>query len=76
MWAIFISDIYHPYMYIHGKFYILFANTVSTPYNQRGDDTISFLGLGFYGDHDFEGSRAPKAHLDTVKYKPTAPPPP
>ena len=34
----------------------------------------SFLGVVFDGDHDFEGPRASKAHLDTVKYKPTAPP--
>ena len=26
----------------------------------------SFLGVVFYVDHDFEGPRAPKAHLDTV----------
>ena len=26
----------------------------------------SFLGVGFDGDHDFEGPRVPKAHLDTV----------
>ena len=25
-------------------------------------------------DHDFEGPRAPKAHLDTVKYKPVTSP--
>ena len=25
-----------------------------------------FLGVIFDGDHDFEGPRAPKAHLDTV----------
>ena len=37
-----------------------------------------FLGVVFNGDHDFEGPRSLKAHLDTVKYKPTAPhgPPP
>ena len=26
----------------------------------------SFLGVVFDGDRDFEGPRAPKAHLDTV----------
>ena len=26
----------------------------------------SFLGIVFDVDHDFEGPRAPKAHLDTV----------
>ena len=26
----------------------------------------SFLGMVFDGDHDFEGPRAPKSHLDTV----------
>ena len=26
----------------------------------------SFLGVGLDGDHDFEGPRSPKAHLDTV----------
>ena len=30
-------------------------------------------GVVFDGDRDFEGPRSPKAHLDTVKYKPTAP---
>ena len=34
----------------------------------------SFLGVVFDVDHDFEGLRAPKAHLDTVKYKPVASP--
>ena len=26
----------------------------------------SFLGVVFDGDHDFEGPRSPKAHLDNV----------
>ena len=30
------------------------------------------LGVVFDADHDFEGARYPKAHLDTVKHKPTA----
>ena len=28
-----------------------------------------FLGVVFDVDHDFEGPRAPKAHLDTAKEK-------
>ena len=35
----------------------------------------SFLRVVFDGAHDFEGPRAPKAHLDTVKYKPVTSPP-
>ena len=35
---------------------------------------IPFLGVVFDVDHDFEGPRAPKAHLDTVKYKPVTSP--
>ena len=34
----------------------------------------SFLGVVFDVDHDFEGPRAPKAHLDIVKYKPVTSP--
>ena len=34
----------------------------------------SFLGVVFDGDHGFEGPRAPKAHLDTVKYEPVESP--
>ena len=34
----------------------------------------SFLGVVFDMDHDFEGPRAPKAHLDTVLDKPVTPP--
>ena len=30
----------------------------------------SFLGVVSDGDHDFEGPRGPKAHLDTVLTKP------
>ena len=33
-----------------------------------------FLGVIFDGDHDFEGPRSPKAHLDTVLTKPVTPP--
>jgi len=33
-----------------------------------------FLGVIFNGDHDFEGNRSPKAHLDTVLRKPVTPP--
>ena len=36
----------------------------------------SFLGVVFDVDHDCEGPRAPKAHLDTVKYKPVESPAP
>ena len=32
------------------------------------------MGVVFDVDHDFEGPRAPKAHLDTVKYKPVTSP--
>jgi hypothetical protein len=34
----------------------------------------TFLGVIFDEGHDFEGRRAPKAHLDTVLTKPVAPP--
>ena len=34
----------------------------------------SFLGVIFDVDHDFEGRRAPKAHLDTVMTKPVTSP--
>ena len=33
-----------------------------------------FLGVSFDEDHDFEGPRSPKAHLDTVLTKPVTPP--
>ena len=34
------------------------------------------MGVIFDVDHDFEGPRAPKAHLDTVMNKPVIPPGP
>ena len=34
----------------------------------------SFLGVVFNVDHDFEGPRGPKPHLDTVLTKPVTPP--
>ena len=48
--------------------YILYP-LINTP-TQRGviisQPKTSFLGVVFDVDHDFEGLRAPKAHLDTV----------
>ena len=34
---------------------------------------LRFLGVIFDRDHDFEGPRSPKAHLDTVLSKPVTP---
>ena len=42
---------------------------INTPYPERviiSQQKTSFLGVVFDGDHDFEGPRAPNAHLDTV----------
>ena len=42
---------------------------INTP-NPRGviisQPIFRFLGVIFDGDHDFEGLRSPRAHLDTV----------
>ena len=53
---------------------------INTATLQGGDNhptetyTYTFLGVIFDEGHDFEGPRAPKAHLDTVLTKPVAPP--
>ena len=42
---------------------------MNTPYPEGviiSQPKTSFLGVVFDVDHDFEGPRAPKAHLDTV----------
>ena len=68
MWAIVTSAVYHPYVYIYGK-NIHFSADLHPPH-PRGVIIIQpifrFLGLIFDEDHDFEGIRSPKAHLDTV----------
>ena len=75
MWATF-TPAFYPYMYIYGKFahYIRYL----TPPTQRGDnkptENVNVLGVVFDVDHDFEGPRAPKAHLDTVLTKTVTPP--
>ena len=55
-------------MYIYGKH--IWCPLINTPPTQRGVIIIQpktlFLGVVFDVDHDFEGPRAPKAHLDTV----------
>ena len=52
---------------------------INPPYPEgviKSQPKTSFLGSVFDVDHDFEGPRAPKAHLDTVKYKPIESPAP
>ena len=68
------SAVNHPYMCIY-RIYICFP-LISTPI-LRGVIIIqqknSFLGVIFDEGHDFEGPRAPNAHLDTVLTKPVTP---
>ena len=51
---------------------------INTPTPRGGDnhptENIVSGGVVFDVDHDFEGPRAPKAHLDTVLTKPVTPP--
>ena len=66
MWAIVTSAVYHPYVYIYGE-NIYFSLTPPTPEGVIISQPIfGFLGVVFDGDHDFEGLRSPRAHLDTV----------
>ena len=61
-------------MYIYGKY--IWCPLINTPPTQRGviisQTKTLFLGVVFDVDHDFEGFRAPKAHLDTVLNKTVA----
>ena len=57
-----------PYVYIYGKNIYLSADE-RPPTPEGGDNQptdLSVSGVNFDGDHDFEGLRSPKAHLDTV----------
>ena len=56
-----------PYVYIW-EVYIL-CPLINNPHPEEviiSQPKTSFLGVVFDVDHDFEGPRAPKAHLDTV----------
>ena len=58
----------------------IYCPLINTPPPPEGviisQPKTSFLGVVFDVDHDFEGPRAPKAHLDTVLDKPVTPPGP
>ena len=50
----------------------IYCPLINTPHPERGiisQPIFRFLGAVFDVDHDFEGPRAPKAHLDTAKEK-------
>ena len=68
MWPIVTSAVYHPYMYVYGNIYI--SADEHPPPTERvilSQPIIRFMGVIFDGNHDFEGLRSPKAHLDTVQ---------
>ena len=62
-----VTSAVYPLIYMV-SIHIVSAN--KHPPTQRGviisQKKTSFLGVFFYGDHDFEGLRSPKAHLGTV----------
>ena len=76
MWAIVTSAVYHPYVYMYG--FMVRTYIFNIPQPPRGEILIQpifrFLGVIFDGDHDFEGPRSPKSHLDTVLRKLVTPP--
>ena len=70
MWAIVTSAVYPLYVYIW-QIYIL-CPLINTPHPEGvilSQPKKSVVGVVFDVDHDFEGPRAPKAHLDTAKEK-------
>ena len=75
MWAIVTSAVYPLYVYMVSTY---FPPANLHPHPRWGviisKPKTSFLGVVLDGDHDFEGPRAPKAHLGTVKYKPVETP--
>ena len=70
MWTIVTSAVYPLHVYI-------LCPLINPPHPEGviiSQPKTSFLVVVFDGDHDFEDPRAPKAHLDTVKYKPVESP--